>query len=188
MDDKFLELSKQYLQSNACGMWDGALKANTHRQLCVLFLANKLQVSRPIVEFLEIDDKPIISSIREATLSLTDNLDDEIGFPLETAPNYKKLTPMFAGKFKKLANDWLDDRTDLMSDYTLKNIVNKICKRKFEFVYPALESYGFEFVGGVGDGENPYLTMKSKLGQVVTVKPNMYFGCSFILDKGINDD
>lgn len=186
---QMLEYSQKYLQSNAHGMWDGSLKATMHRNLCELFIANRLNITVKQAMTLFVDEESLGSLLRKATLDLTDNL-DEIGFPLEIAPNYKKLTPIFLSKFKKLANDYFDDCTYLFSDREFIEIVTRVVERKFSLAFIALESYGFEFVEGINSEKNVdcFLTMKSKLGQVVTVKPNMYFGCSFSIDKGIKNE
>lgn len=185
--NNFYALGKTYLESNACGLWDGSLKASTHKSLCELFVSERLNISIADAVTIEVDGNRISDLVRESTLLLTDNLDEEIGLPLETAPNYKKLTPMFVDKFLQLANDWFDDQTGIISDEVLKTVLERVTRQKFSYTMPALESYGFSFVEGQGEDTKPiFLTMKSKLGQFVTVKPNQYFGCSFTLDKGLN--
>ena len=185
----FFSLGKDYLESNACGLWDGALKAETHNRLCELFVAKRLGLDvLSAASFLKVEDEYLVSMLRKSTLSLTDNLDEVIGFPLNSAPNYKRLVPMFVGKFLQLATDWFDEQTGLMKDSKVCSILIRITRNNLSFSYPALESYGFEFVDGQGDrllGKR-FLTMRSLLGQEVTVTPNDCFGCSFTLDKGIN--
>ena len=128
-------------------------------------------------------------STATSTLQLTDNLDDEIGFPLNHAPNYKRLTPAFVGRFIHLATNWFDDQVYLMSDESLIATLNIITKKHMGYMYPSLDSYGFEFIAGEikERGGSHYLTMKSKLDQVVTVRPNDFFGCNYKL-KGMSND
>lgn len=184
--DKFTNLGKAYLQSNACGRWDGASKADAHRMLCELFVSERLNVTLNKAAIISVGTDRLAWLVRGSTLSLTDNLDEEINFPLEVAPNYNKLTPIFVAKFLNLASGWFDDQVGLMSDELLVSTLNEITKNRFRMAFPALESYGFEFVDGVGDGLDPFLTAKSQIDQVVTIKPNEYFGCKFTLDEGLN--
>ena len=184
--DKFTGLGKAYLQSNACGMWDGGLKASTHRNLCELFISERLHVDPRKAATIFVGTESLGSLVRLATLSLTDNLDEEIGFPLETAPNYNRLTPIFVAKFINLASEWFDEQVGLMSDELLVSTLDEITKNRFRMAFPALESYGFEFVDGVGSGSDTFLTVKSQLGQIVTIRPNEYFGCKFTLDERLN--
>lgn len=187
-NEKFTELGKTYLQSNAHGRWDGSIKADTHRKLCELFISGRLGVSNDkaaslyLGSLLNFDKDSLVSHVRRSTTDLTDNLDTEIGFPLETAPNYNKLTPKFIDKFINLASEWFDDNPSLMSDELLNATLREITKNHLGMALPALESYGFKFVDGIGE---EFLTMKSKLGQIVTIRPNKFFGCKFTLDKGI---
>ncbi len=191
-NDKFLSLGKTYLQSNAHGRWDGSIKAGTHRMLCELFISERLGVSTDRAaslyfgSLLNHDRDSLVSRVRRATTDLTDNLDKEIGFPLEKAPNYNKLTPLFVAKFLSLTSDWFDDNPSLMSDDLLTTTLKEITRNHLGMAMPALESYDFEFVDGTQEKPDAFLTMKSKLGQVVTIKPNQFFGCRFTLDKGLN--
>ncbi len=190
----FFALGRSYLESNAYGMWDGARKADSHARLCELFVSKRLALEvLSVAPYLKVEGEYLVSLVRKATLPLTDYLDEVIGFPLERAPNYKRLVPEFVGKFLQLANDWMDEQTGLMSDSELKVILDMITRNHMGHQYPSLESYGFEFVDGEGTkplagGEDKcFLTMQSLLGQVVTIKPNTFFGCSYTIDKGLND-
>ena len=73
-----------YLMSCAKGCWDGALKAESHEALVNIFIKH------------EGGDE---DHVRQITRQLTDNLDTEIGFPTETAPNYRLLWRPFYEKF-----------------------------------------------------------------------------------------
>ena len=181
----FYKLGKTYLESNAAGLCDGALKAGTHRQLCELFISVRLEVNIDIASIIEVEGERLSTKVRKATVSLTDYLDEVIGFPIDTAPNYKRLTPAFVGKFFTLAQNWFDENTFLLSDREVIIMLERVTKNNISHALPALESYGFEFVDGTHEEGKSFLTMRSKIGQVVTVKPNKYFGCSFKLDNGI---
>lgn len=190
--EKFQKLGRDYLESNACGRWDGSRKADTHRSLCELFVSERLEVSPQKASALYVgsplnfEKSSLIALVRSSTTILTDNLDTEIGFPLDVAPNYNRLTPVFVDRFISLASEWFDDNPSLMSDRLLITILESVTKNKFSSVFHALNSYGFDFVDGNPEGKNRFLIMKSKLKQVITIKPNKYFGCSFTLDKGID--
>jgi len=180
--EQYQILGKRYLQSNACGTMDGSMKAKTHEALSILFVSERLGLSANEASMIEYDHDRLVNHVREATRTLTDNLDEMIGLPLDKAPNYKRLTPIFVGKFIQLATDWFDEQTCLMSDTELTATLEEICRYKHSMMLTALESYGFEFRDGIVE---EFLTMESKIGQVVTVKPNNYFGCNFELVKSL---
>jgi hypothetical protein len=184
----FYAFGKAYLESNACGLWDGALKASTHALLCDLFIARRLGIAISKAGWLEVDGKRLSSMVREPTVDFTSNLDKEIGFPLETAPNYKKLVPLFVDRFLELTAEWFDDHTELMSDDEVNAVATRITRNHIGYQLPAFESYGFEFVDGTHEEGSSFLTVKSKLGQIVTVKPNKCFGCSFNIDKPLSQE
>ena len=77
-----------YLMSCAMGIWDGALKADSHAKLVEIFIKH------------EGGDE---DHVRFITRKLTDNLDTEIGFPTESAPNYRLLWRPFYAKFIEYA-------------------------------------------------------------------------------------
>lgn len=90
----------RYLMSNADGRQDGAEKAECHFRLCKTFLAGYFKC--------EIDSAMSLHYTRfdmlhSATQELTDNLPDEIGFPLKGRPDYDKLAPLFFDKFLDIA-------------------------------------------------------------------------------------
>lgn len=187
MDSNLHALSQTYLESNACGLWNGSLKADIHRKLCQWVVAKRLDIDIDKASALTVDGRYLVDDVRKATLSLTDNLDDEIGFPLDKAPNYKRLVPLFADKFTALTDGWFDGQTQLLSRKELEAVLSKITEHGFSQALSALESYGFTFVGGsinkrdLADGS--FLHMKSALGDLVEITPNRFFGCTFkILD------
>lgn len=180
MEKNFTELSEIYLKSNAMGRQDGALKADTHQRLSILFLSEHFKVTTEVAKkILYKKEKPLWKMIRESTLPLTDYLDEVIGFPLNMAPNYKRLTPKFENEFKRLANDFIDDHVSIMTTTELKKVLDEITSYKFSYMYHALTSYDFDFVDG--DAEKKELSMISVIGDVVDVKANQYFGCSYVL-------
>lgn len=79
-----------YLVSNAYGCWDGGLKASRHEKLTKLW-----------VEYEGGD----VDLVRSSTRKLTDMLDEEIGFPLDRAPDYDTLWLLFYEKFTQYARE-----------------------------------------------------------------------------------
>ena len=182
MDEETLRLSRIYLQSNACGLWDGALKASTHSELCECVVTNRFKV-----DGLSLRNPHLyacVELVRKATRILTDNLDVHIGFPTERAPNYNKLTPLFAEMFLELAEAALDEYPQFMSDEQLDNLLKKVTQYTIGHVFTSLGSYDFEFVDG--DHKKNYLVMKSSLGQVVRIQSNKFYGCSYNIEKKLN--
>lgn len=188
--ENFTTLSEIYLKSNAMGRQDGSLKAETHERLCRLFVSEYFSIELDAADKLSmtLEDKPsihVMDIVRKASRTLTDHLDEQIEFPLDMAPNYRRLTPKFVAKFKEICTDALLDDVRIMTDKQAIEMLNEITKYKMSMIYPALESYRFEFVDGIAHiEEERFLTMRSVLGQEVTVKPNKFFGCSYTL-KGL---
>lgn len=90
----------RYLMSNAKGRWDGAEKAHRHEELCKFYVA--------AVRAVELDDVRVhheadYKAVHDHTQKLTDNLDEAIGFPLESDPDYDVLEPKFFERFHVLA-------------------------------------------------------------------------------------
>jgi len=90
----------RYLMSNAHGRWDGAEKAHRHIELCTFYVAAVRGVSRDEVR---IEFEPDFKAVHDHTQALTDNLDEAIGFPLESDPDYTALAPKFFERFHALA-------------------------------------------------------------------------------------
>jgi len=90
----------RYLMSNAHGHWNGAEKAQCHIQLCQFYVA----VVRGFddAEKVELDGEDF-KAVREMTQQLTDRLDEVIGFPIDSTPDYEKLEPLFFDHFHVLA-------------------------------------------------------------------------------------
>lgn len=167
------DLVKMYLESNACGLSDGAKKAHVHKLLCESFLVDRFgSVIKSIKGY-----NSLRSKVRESTLPLTDYLDEAIGFPLDKAPNYNKMVPAFLNMFLELATGYIQEHTDLLTQQELSATLDKICKYSLSSrTYYALDSYGFSFVEGVA---GKFLIMESRLGDKVKVVPNRYFGCKW---------
>jgi hypothetical protein len=91
----------RYLMSNAQGREDGAEKAARHLELCAFYVAVVHGYADPDDARRERHDEWL--RVHEATQALTDNLDEEIGFPLDRRPNYDILAPAFFKRFHALA-------------------------------------------------------------------------------------
>lgn len=90
----------RYLMCNANGRWDGAEKAHRHDELCRFYVAAIRGVSLEGARREYEDDYQLV---HEHTQLLTDNLDEAIGFPLESTPDYDVLGPKFFEVFHNLA-------------------------------------------------------------------------------------
>lgn len=92
--------TNRYLMSNAHGRWDGAEKAEMHRRLTQYMVAAwRGDMDPEDVLMIDADYKRVHNATRE----LTDNLDEQIGFPLKSRPDYDKLAPLFFERFYALA-------------------------------------------------------------------------------------
>ncbi|TJY57194.1 hypothetical protein E4T66_17445 [Sinimarinibacterium sp. CAU 1509] len=92
-------LVTRYLLANSHGRWDGAEKALRHRELCQFYAALPCGADPDAVSVLS----PEYRALHSATQALTDNLDTEIGFPLDSRPDFDRLAPLFFAKFHALA-------------------------------------------------------------------------------------
>lgn len=97
----------RYLMSNAHGRWDGAEKAMRHIELATFYVAAVRGVPRDEVR-IEFDDD--FKAVHDHTQTLTDNLDEAIGFPLEHDPDYDALAPKFFERFHALALEALEQK------------------------------------------------------------------------------
>ena len=86
--------------SNAHGHWNGAEKALRHIELCQFYVAAVRGFDD--AEKVELDGADF-KAVRELTQGLTDRLDEVIGFPTESTPDYDKLEPLFFEHFHTLA-------------------------------------------------------------------------------------
>lgn len=89
----------RYLMSNASGSASGAEKAIRHRELCSFYVGVVRGVDPDHVGRLYDND---YKAVHRKTQELTDNLDD-IGFPLNSTPDYDELVPVFFERFHALA-------------------------------------------------------------------------------------
>ncbi|KVP39842.1 hypothetical protein [Burkholderia ubonensis] len=96
----------RYLMSNAHGRWDGAEKAHRHDELCRFYVAAIRGVETDRVRREYEDDYQLV---HDHTQSLTSHLDETIGFPLESIPDYDCLAPKFFARFHELALEALGE-------------------------------------------------------------------------------
>lgn len=90
----------RYLMSNAKGRWNGAEKAHCHEHLCKFYVAAVRGVE---LDDVRVDHGEDYKAVHDNTQKLTDNLDEAIGFPLESTPDYEVLEPKFFERFHVLA-------------------------------------------------------------------------------------
>lgn len=90
----------RYLMSNTAGRLCGAEKAQRHAELCS-FYVGAFHASDP--EHAARDHEADFKAVHTATQALTDYLDERIGFPLDSVPDYDKLAPLFFEQFHGLA-------------------------------------------------------------------------------------
>lgn len=90
----------RYLMSNAHGRWNGAEKALRHIELCKFYVAAVRGFDD--AEKVELSSEDF-EAVHDLTKQLTDQLDEVIGFPLDSAPDYAKLEPLFFEHFHALA-------------------------------------------------------------------------------------
>lgn len=150
-----------YLLSNSVGCWDGNLKATMHEKLVDIY-----------IKYLGGDK----DKLRENTRKLTDNLDTEIDFPLESLPNYGRLWGKFYTRFVELCDEVNDE---ILEDNLEFNPLVLVCKYKLDRALPILESYGYTFIGGNATCPERFLEV-SKDGRTFKVTPNKYFGCKVV--------
>lgn len=91
----------RYLMANAHGRWDGAEKAQRHQELCSFYVA--IFHGYESTERAAREQRASYVAVHAATQRLTDNLDEEIGFPLDRQPDYDALVPAFFKRFHALA-------------------------------------------------------------------------------------
>ena len=90
----------RYLMANAHGRRDGAEKARRYRNLCCYYVSVYLGIDPDAVD-LECAE---YVAVHEATQDgLTDCLDESIGFPTDSRPDYDALAPLFFERFHELA-------------------------------------------------------------------------------------
>lgn len=109
----------RYLMSNAEGRWDGAEKAQRHRELCQFYVAAVRGVSDP--ESVPVDFYDEYVRVHDHTQQLTDNLDIEIGFPEKGRPDYERLEPKFFERFHALALEALGVELELPTTQQLRS-------------------------------------------------------------------
>ena len=99
-------LVHRYLMANTEGRWDGAEKAQRHREMCQFYVAMYQGQSDP--EAVPVSD-PDCLRVHSTTQQLTDRLDEAIGFPLAGRPDYDLMAARFFERFHELAmRAWID--------------------------------------------------------------------------------
>lgn len=91
----------RYLMSNAHGRQSGAEKAERHAELCKFYVAAVRGIND--VDLVRRHHEDDYDKVHTKTQELTDYLDEVIGFPLDSAPDYDVLAPLFFDKFHQLA-------------------------------------------------------------------------------------
>lgn len=94
----------RYLMSNAAGRQCGAEKAQRHTELCSFYVATFFGGDPERVPAMHSE---AYRAVHSATQALTDYLDERIGFPLNSRPDYEQLAPAFFEEFHSLAVDAL---------------------------------------------------------------------------------
>jgi len=94
----------RYLMSNAAGRQCVAEKAQRHMELCSFYVATFFGGDPELVPAMHSE---AYETVHSATQALTDYLDERIGFPLNSRPDYEQLAPLFFEEFHSLAVDAL---------------------------------------------------------------------------------
>lgn len=100
----WLHLSRiitRYLMSNTPGRMDGVEKALRHMELCTFYVAAARGIAD--LDMVRRTNEDDFQAVHTITQALTDNLDEEIGFPLTGRPDYNALAPLFFERFHELA-------------------------------------------------------------------------------------
>lgn len=93
----------RYLMSCADGRCNGAEKAQRHMELCAFYTCTALGIADPDLARRDDEGEALFDAIHEGTQSLTDSMDEVIGFPLKGRPDYDTLIPAFFNEFHRLA-------------------------------------------------------------------------------------
>ena len=86
--------------SNAWRQWNGAEKAQCHIALCQFYVAAVRGFDD--VEKVAVNSEDF-KAVHTETQKLTDKLDETIGFPIDSTPDYETLEPLFFEHFHTLA-------------------------------------------------------------------------------------
>lgn len=106
----------RYLMSNASGRQNGAEKAIRHEELCSFYVAAVNGVDD--LDLVRRYHEQAYQTVHTKTQELTDFLDEMIGFPLNSQPDYDNLAPKFFEDFHSLALEALNVRnTPLTANY-----------------------------------------------------------------------
>lgn len=99
----------RYLMSNAHGRQDGVEKAERHQELCAFYVAALCGLQN--VDLVRRTHERQYQLVHSKTQELTDYLDEAIGFPLKSPPDYVVMAPAFFEKFHMLALEALQVAT-----------------------------------------------------------------------------
>lgn len=91
----------RYLISNTHGRLDGSEKALRHAELCKFYVAAVRGASD--VDLARRHYESDYQAVHKKTQELTDYMDEVIGFPLNSTPDYTELAPLFFERFHALA-------------------------------------------------------------------------------------
>lgn len=96
------EWALNHIRSLTSEVMSGGVKAETHREICIIFVSVYFCVSRDSVNVLD----PRWKKVHEDTQKLTGHLDTEIGLKTGSSPDHKdleRMTRQFFDKFYPLA-------------------------------------------------------------------------------------
>ena len=119
----------RYLMCNAEGRLDGFEKAKNHIELCYIYMAAMLGMSK---EKVGSRYRKLFMLIHDNTQYLTGYMDTEIGFPITGRPDYHKLAPLFFTKFIELAHEAFDGQPAYRRHWNDKGLHNNELIVKFE--------------------------------------------------------
>lgn len=91
----------RYLMSCSHGREDGAEKALRHGELCAFYVAAWFDLGD--VDLVRRTFEDAYQEVHDATQVLTDNLDTEIGFPMNSRPELDEMWPKFFERFHDIA-------------------------------------------------------------------------------------
>jgi hypothetical protein len=106
-------LVNRYLLANTAGRASGAEKALTHRAICDFYIAafNGVEVEQ-VGRYYGQQHK----ALHLHTQSLTDNLDEKIGFPYSGHPDHEELVPKFFEQIHALAMEYFETISSLTGE------------------------------------------------------------------------
>jgi hypothetical protein len=111
------QLVIRYLMANTEGRLDGVEKATRHMEMCQFYVCAYAGGINP--ESVSVNDG-MYQSIHKSTQTMTDRMDESIGFPLSAIrPDYDRLSELFFNQFHDLARKGAN-----MAEVSLPDILN----------------------------------------------------------------